>query len=145
MEKDSPDFLLEWATWARLSAITDLELILLKGHLMIETIVGFVLKRNGFENDEKLSFFGKILAIEKLSLDNTKEKKLVIYYLKQINSLRNKLAHEFTFNPNNGELEKCSEEILNNLVGTKYGNYTYRTRIVHSFSVLAINTLKLDN
>lgn len=40
------DPLVEGAVWGKLYSITDLELILLKGHLLLEQIVEIVLVRN---------------------------------------------------------------------------------------------------
>ncbi len=44
------DPLLEWAVFVHLDRKTDLELILLKGHLLLETILETVLERNEMIN-----------------------------------------------------------------------------------------------
>lgn len=51
--------ILEWATWSNLDKITELELILLKGHLHIEILIEAVLSENGIKNCEDFSFCKK--------------------------------------------------------------------------------------
>ncbi|MFC1224560.1 hypothetical protein ACFE6N_12170 [Pedobacter sp. BG31] len=140
------DPLVEWAVWGHLDSKNDLELLLLKGHLLIEIILQTVLKRNNITESENYSFHRKIVALERITVvDNEENKRLIIQYLKSINRIRNKIAHDFHFDINNGEFEKWASDILNNLQGTKYTKYTYRTRLVHSFSILSKNILELTD
>tara|TARA_R110002049_G_scaffold308784_1_gene514075 strand:- start:343 stop:807 length:465 start_codon:yes stop_codon:yes gene_type:complete len=143
--KENYDFLMEWAVWGHLDSRTDLELILLKGHLLIEQILDGKLNRCGIENRKSLSFYGKILAIEKLDFEQTEKKKIILNALKKLNKLRNNLAHDYKFDLNNGELELWAKGILKNLNGEKYTRFTFRTKIVHAFSTLTINILELTN
>ncbi len=139
------DPLVEWAVWGHLDSKTDLELILLKGHLLLEKVLDILLERNNIKNYENFSFYRKISVLNKINFDNNKNKKIVISSLTELNKLRNKLAHELLFDIRNGELGSWSSNILESLDGTKYTRFTFRTKIVHSFSVLSINILNLTN
>lgn len=81
--------------------------------------------------------------IEKLDFEQTEKKIIILNALKKLNKLRNYLAHDYKFNLHNGELELWAKEILQNLNGEKYTRFTFRTKIVHDFSTLAINILEL--
>lgn len=137
------DPLVEWAVWGHLSSKNDLELILLKGHLLLEIILGTVLKRSNNIEYENYSFHRKIIALEQIATNNEAKKDFTVLALKTINRLRNKIAHEFHFDIKNGEFEVWSSNILDNLTGTKYTKFTYRTKLVHSFSILSKNILEL--
>jgi len=139
------DILVEWAVWGHLNSKYDLELILLKGHLLIEIMLESVLKRSNINDCENYSFHRKIIALEQTTVNNEGNKRLIIQYLKSINRIRNKIAHDFHFDINNGEFEKWASDILNNLRGTKYTKYTSRTKLVHSFSILSKNVLELTD
>lgn len=143
--KENYDLLMEWAVWGHLDSRTDLELILLKGHLLIEHILDGKLSRCGIENRKSLSFYSKIFAIEKIDFEQTEKKKIILNALKKLNKLRNNLAHDYKFDLNNGELELWAKGILKNLNGEKYTRFTFRTKIVHAFSTLTINILELTN
>lgn len=142
-QKNEYDFLNEWAVWANLDHVTDQEFILLKGHLVIEHFLEMALNRNGIQNLESYSFYGKILALEKMEVEDQFIKQFIISSLREINTLRNKVAHELLYKISDGEFEKWSLNVLENLRGEKFSKYTYRTKIVHSFSVLTKNILEL--
>lgn len=140
--KNKIDPLLEWAFWAHLDSKTDLELILLKGHLLLEMILGIVLTRNNIKDCEDYSFHRKIVIFEKKEFEDCKKKDIMVSSLMGINKLRNKLAHDFHFEIKNGEFELWSINILKNLGKTKYTKFTLRTKIVHSFSIISKNILE---
>ena len=137
------DPLVEWAVFGHLDRKTDLELILLKGHLIIETILETVLKRNNITNVDNYSFHRKVLALESIDVEDVLKKEFIISSLREINRLRNKVAHEFHFDIANGEFEMWAFNILDNLKGEKFSKYTFRTKFVHSFSVLTKNILEI--
>ncbi|GBF22429.1 hypothetical protein C21_04624 [Arenibacter sp. NBRC 103722] len=141
--KEKYDVLVELAVWGHLDSKSELELILLKGHLIIEQILEAKLNRAGIEIGNTLSFYSKILALEKLSFEQSQKKTIIIYSLKGLNKLRNNLAHDFYFDMYNGEFESWAKHVLRNMFGEKYTRYTYRTKIVHAFSILTINILEL--
>jgi len=143
-QKNIIDPLIEWAVFGHLDQKTDLELILLKGHLLLETILEVVLRRNDIPDIDDYSFYRKIIALETIKVENEFKKEFIILSLKEINRLRNKVAHEFYFDIANGELEMCAINILHKLKGTKFSKYTFRTKIVHSFSVLSKNMLDIQ-
>lgn len=138
------DPLLECVIFGLLNRKVDLELILLKGHLLLETILEIVLKRNGVIDFEHYSFHRKIVTLENINFNNKSANKFIISSLKEINRLRNKVAHDFYFDIADGEFERWSSNTLDNLKGNKFSKYTFRTRIIHSFSVLTKNILSLN-
>lgn len=138
------DPLVEWAVFGHLDRKTDLKLILLKGHLLLETILETVLKRNDVKNLDSYSFHRKIKALESIDFKDKFRHEVIVSSLREINKLRNKLAHEFHFDISNGDFELWAFKILDNLKGEKFSKYTFRTKIVHSFSVLTKNILELQ-
>lgn len=143
-DKKGIDFLTEWAVWGNLSSQKDLESILLKGHLYIEVVLEVVLKRNELKISDNFSFYRKISEFKKLKFIDDGKSKLITSLLEEINMLRNKLAHEFQFDINGGEFDRLAQKIFENLEGTKFSNYTRKTRIVQSFSILTKNLLELS-
>jgi hypothetical protein len=139
------DFLVEWAVWGHLSSTKDLELILLKGHLLIENVLELVLQRNDILKFENYSFYRKINEFEKIDFLENSKKIIIIRSLRELNKLRNQLAHELHYKIENGDLSSWSFDILKNFKGTKYSKFTHRTKVVHAFSMLAINMLELNN
>jgi hypothetical protein len=139
------DLLIEWAVFAHLDRKKDLELILLKGHLLLETIIETVLRRNKIKNLDNYSFHRKILTLESVEFEQKSQKVFIILALKKINRLRNKVAHEFHFDIDNGEFETWSSIILDNLKGEKFSKYTFRTKIVHAFSILTKHIFEMKS
>ena len=144
-EKVTINPIFEWAVWGHLESERNLELILLKGHLLLEITLESFLKQNRFENCDDYSFHRKISCFENIDIEDKSKQIFLANSLKIINILRNKLAHEFNFNLTSGELETWSTQILNNLEGMKWTKYTSRTRIVHAFSILSRNILELKD
>lgn len=137
--------LYEWGVWGHLDSKKDIELILLKGHLLLETALEVTLNRNSINVNDNYSFFRKINLFES-HIETTKTSKNdIIIFLRQINNLRNQLAHEFQVDKLEENLKLLSEGILEKLNGTKFTRFTQRTKIVHSFSTLAINILDIKN
>lgn len=141
---DNIDPLVEWAVFGHLDSKKDLELMLVKGHLLLETVLQSFLTRNNVSDIENYSFYKKIVALDSLKMKDEVKKDFIVSTLKRVNLLRNKIAHEFHFDIHNGELETWAFDILNNLHGTKYSKYTFRTKIAHAFSILAINILETE-
>lgn len=139
------DPFVEWAVWGHLDSKTDLELILLKGHLLIELVIDTALIRCCKQNYKNYSFYKKVSVLENIDFKKNHMKGFIISSLLDLNNLRNKLAHEFNYDIYNGEFEQWASKILNNMDGVKFSKYTYRTKIVHSFSILSINILKLTD
>lgn len=142
-ESQRLDFLYEWAVWGHLSSKKDIELIVLKGHLMLETALETTLSRNNILKNDNYSFYRKLTILENDIITEKPDKEFIVNSLKKINLMRNKLAHEFFYNELDIDIEEWSKSILMNLKGEKYSKLTYRTKIVHSFSILTLNLLKI--
>lgn len=143
-EEEFLNALFEWAVWGHLDSEKNIEMILLKGHLLLEVSLETALKRNSIIFDDDYSFFRKINLFN-FHIKNSDNKDEITNFLHKINNLRNELAHEFFVNTLEEDLKALSEQILTKLNGTKYTKYTFRTKIVHSFSTLAINILEIKN
>jgi hypothetical protein len=83
--------------------------------------------------------------LRQINTENRHKQDLIISILNDLNQLRNKLAHECQFDILNGELESWSLFVLENFEGIKFTKYTYRTKIVHAFSILTKNILELSD
>jgi len=136
MNKNLAD-IIEWATWANLDKLTELELILLKGHLHIEIIIDTVLSENGIRNCEDLSFFKKTKKLKIIESKASGNSQIITDKLFELNKIRNKLAHELKFDIKNGEFENWAQSVLSIFKGQKFTKHTYRTKIVHAFSTIA--------
>ncbi len=137
--------LYEWAVWGHLSNKRELELILLKGHLMIESTLEACLSEKMENRFNELSFFKKIKIFEEMTFENKTKHNFIIECLNQLNVIRNELAHDALFEMDESNIMDWSEEIHKELFGTKYSKYTIRTKFIHAFSFLAINILEMDS
>ncbi|EKT4499318.1 hypothetical protein [Flavobacterium psychrophilum] len=144
-DSEKLDFFYEWAVWGHLSSKKDLDSILLKGHLMLETAIERMLSRNKISFNENDSFFRKLTLLEQNLTNKNTEVYFIINSLKKVNLMRNKLAHEVNYTELDNDIENWSKNIMENLKGEKFSKFTYRTRIVHSFSILTINLLRIKN
>lgn len=138
------DILAEWVVWGSLEKKRDIETILLKGHLLLEMILDMILLRNGVNDCRAFSFYRKIGLLDKLNVTDRNKLEKVVVALTQINTLRNRLAHEVLFIVDNSDFSYWAIEVLANFNGAKFTKYTYRTKIIHAFSVLSKNILELD-
>ena len=120
-----PLAIVEWAVWANLREIKDVELLIVKGHLALDSVLSEVTKQN-------LSFFGKARTLE-----DQEGFQDVGYLLLEINKIRNKLAHEIDFYSAEGDAENWAKEVLSKVDYTKFCRLTRRTRLIHAFSAMA--------
>lgn len=144
-KKQSLNPLYEWAVWGHLSNKKELELIILKGHLMIESALEACLSTKAENGFEDFSFFKKIKIFQEIVFENVAKHDFIIECLNQLNIIRNELAHEALFDIGESNIMNWSEEIHKELIGKKFSRYTTRTKFVHTFSFLAINILEMDN
>nr|WP_297401303.1 hypothetical protein [uncultured Marinobacter sp.] len=135
--------IMEWSAWANLDAKKDIELILLKGHLILENLIDVALVTNGFENKLSSSFHGKAKILKKIEKSSSSELGKLSELLLELNGIRNKIAHEFLYDINDGEVEAWSLSVLSSFEGIKFSKFTYRTKIVHAFSALASALAKI--
>ncbi len=124
--------LFEFGTWCQLNTIQDQELILLKGHLILDIALTQLY-------GDKLSFYGKA---NKLS--QNEDYLVCAQMLLEINSIRNKLAHEFSFDASESGLLEWAEDVLSKIKFAKHSKMTARTKVVHAFSALARETLSFS-
>ncbi|TDQ79075.1 hypothetical protein CLV99_0507 [Sphingobacterium yanglingense] len=145
IKKPSLNPLYEWAVWGHLSNKKELELILLKGHLMIESTLEACLSKKMESRFNELSFFKKIIIFEEMSFENKTKHNFIIKCLNQLNVIRNELAHDALFEMDESNIMNWSKEIHKELTGKKFTKYTTRTKFIHAFSFLAINILEMDS
>jgi len=137
MKKKSHTKAMEWVVWANLNKKKDLELILLKGHLILEIFMDNLLENNNQEHYKDLSFFGKVKRLNMVKGSESVSIESIIFFLLSINKIRNQFAHEWSFEVHGGEIEKWSLGVLSTFKGEKFSKYTYRTKIIHAFSFLS--------
>ncbi len=137
-----PKIIIEWSIWVTLDEHKNLELILLKGHLILESMMEDVIN-NYLSKDAKiktlhLTYYKKIQLMKLLARDDIKNIDNICAYLTEVNSIRNKLAHNYKFQEEN-ELNKWAERVLSDFPVTKFTKYTFRTKIVHAFAALTMS------
>jgi len=129
----------ECAVGIQLERVKNIELILLKGHLLLEVAIDnaiHVFNKHDVLNCKDLSFHKKLQVLESLQLDIQSDLKQALLHLKQLNRLRNRLAHEFTFDGGSDDLGRWSEAVLADFPGTKVCRHTFRTKIIQAFGAL---------
>ncbi len=136
--------LMEWAVWAHLSDVKHKELLLLKGHLLIEGVLDTVLINEKPKEYEYYSFYKKIQLYSELDFNNKSDHEIIVSLLYRLNALRNRLAHDWNFDINNSQLESWVNDVHKNFKGEKFSKYTDRIKAAHSFSVLTKTILKLE-
>ncbi len=131
--------LMEWAVWANLDSQKNIELVLLKGHLLLEAMVNSALSshfRHGAASGLGLSFHKKVELLELFQAKGdpafAKAKQAIL----KVNRMRNKLAHNWEFDGHE-ELGRWAESVLAEFPFEKSTRFTFRTRIVHAFAALA--------
>lgn len=137
MEKQDHTKIMEWTVWVNLDKKKDLELILLRGHLILEAFMDNLFKNGSQEKYKKLNFFGKVNLLNKVTGSDLVDIESIKTHLLSINNIRNKFAHEWSFNIHESEIEKWSKDVLFTFEGEKFSKYTYRTKVIHAFSSLS--------
>lgn len=135
-----PAPIIEWAVWANLDKLNNPELILLKGHLLLDIILEAHLVRTISTHDvaaSDLSFFRKLTLLERDIKPGDRCSLAAIQYARHLNSLRNKLAHEYVSDNTIAELNEWAQQVLNLLPSTKFQRHTTRTAITQAFAALA--------
>ncbi len=131
-----PPPFLDWVVWANLDQHRDMELILLKGHLLVEITlsVGLGLRTSLSESQVKsLSFSAKTKALAAID----EQWFQLMGFVRNLNRLRNKLAHEPFPDGLEAELGIWSDEVLSALSVQKHQKYTRRTKVTQAFAALA--------
>ena len=135
-----PPSFVEWIVWSNLDDYKEPELILLKGHLLLDVFLAqrlsSVLKLSKRDVDE-LSFFRKLSLLEKVVVRGDSAHKFAIDLARELNSLRNRAAHEILFKDGPEELLAWSNKVLAVLPSMKFQKYTPRTRMTQAVAALA--------
>lgn len=127
---------LEWSVWANLDEYKNAELLLLKGHLILELFMKSLLNANDYRSAENKTFHKKTMLISKLlygkgRCDN------ITQALFDLNRIRNKFAHDWQFSLELTDVEEWANTVLYTMPAKKFSKYTYRTKLVHAFVALA--------
>jgi hypothetical protein len=133
-----PPPLIDWAVWSNLDRYRDTELILLKGHLLLEVMLSECLRTRLLLTEQqikKLSFHEKLKALVAVT-ERNKSLTEALEFSKQLNRLRNRLAHE-PFPRIETDLATWSDQALHVFLKSKHQRYTPRTRITQAISALA--------
>lgn len=131
--------MIEWSVGVHLDRIKNVELILLKGHLVLEVAVDSAIRTLDKHNTSKLkdlSFHRKLQILESLRPFASSDLKEALGHLRNLNIIRNRLAHESMFDGTK-DLGSWSEAVLADFPGTKVCRYTFRTKIIQAFGALA--------
>jgi hypothetical protein len=135
-----PSEIIEYASWSYLEEHDDPELVLLKGHLLLEVVLDAAVASfapgqcKGFSD---LSFHRKLERLTVLRTDAEPRFLRAMELLIHLNRLRNRLAHQLMFQGGQHDLSEWSENVLKEFPPTKHSKYTFRTKIVHAFATLA--------
>ncbi len=131
--------ILEWAVWATLDNYRHEELILLKGHLLLEVALFDALVGTGTltpKAAKSMSFSQKLNELETLAVQ--REALLEpLNFARQLNRLRNKLAHEPFHEADGEELSNWAKSVLTCMPSHKYQKYTPRTRLTQAIASVA--------
>ncbi len=121
-----------------LKKYNEMEMILLKGHLVLEQLLNQLIyahQLDGKHVDSMRLMFGKNLELV-MVLDRRLLKD-EYPHLKEINRIRNKVAHELFFDKYHDDLKKWASDVLGYTPKTINTKKTYKNHVVKAFSWLA--------
>ena len=143
-----PPPLIEGAVWGHLSQYRSIELILLKGHLLLEVILDQALDyRDNISNGRRreISFSKKLSMLEKKTTKPSQTFLSAIGHTKSLNRLRNRLAHEPFFENGVVDLDAWAQAALQDIPTTKFANHAPRTRTAQAIASLGRALLEHSN
>ncbi|MCL6688057.1 hypothetical protein M8R19_04935 [Pseudomonas sp. R3.Fl] len=117
---------------------------MLKGHLLLEVFLASGLSQRTSLTDSQinnLSFSAKVRALAEVGEQLSK----AMEYARQLNRLRNKLAHEPFPEELESELNSWSEKVLSSFSIQKHQKYTRRTKATQAIAALARNVYELSH
>ena len=130
--------IIEYAVTVNLKEYQDMEMILLKGHLILEQTLNQIISDSVTDSKRidsmRLMFYKKLELVMAL---NGSSITAVYPHLKEINRIRNKLAHELFFDKYHNELKKWACSVLGHTPKTIDSKKTYKNTVIKSFSYLA--------
>lgn len=135
----STSYILEWAVWANLDRQQSWELILLKGHLLIESVLIETHSRLvlvELTKTRNLSFHRKVQDLKQSQVDD-KLFNDALNFAFELNDMRNKLAHEAFVDGLEQDFNSLSSRILLSLPTSKFQKYTTRTKSTQAMATLA--------
>lgn len=133
-----PKALLEHAISVKLKEYDDIEIILLKGHLILEQMLHQLLvayKLDATQLDKMGLMFKTTLELV-VAIQPTICKELYDQ-LKEVNRIRNKAAHELFFDHYHADLKKWASSVLGFCPKTIDSRRTYKNHVIRAFSYLA--------
>jgi hypothetical protein len=139
-----PSVLIDFSVWAKLDRYPNDELILLKGHLLLEVMLaeGLRLRTSLTEPQvNNLSFHSRAKALAELD----EPMRQAMESVQQLNKLRNMLAHEPFPEKLEVALTAWSERVIAAYAMHKHQRYTRRTTITQAIAALARHVYDLSN
>ena len=141
-----PKNLLETSVTINLKEHNDIEIILLKGHLILEQALYQIISAYKLDS-RRISamnlMFNKtlelVMAIDPMIIKNE------YHHLKEINKIRNKVAHELFFDDYHDYLKKWASSVLGYEPKTINSKITYKNHVIKAFSWLAGKLLGISN
>jgi|GEM_PF-969411 len=131
----------QWVVSAHLDDHKSTELVLLKGHLLLEVAIENAAKqfldKEKYENFSELSFHKKLQALSSLQTQSPSNMAKAIEHLHALNRIRNRLAHEFQFTGGKDSLDQWSQAVLSDFPGIKFQRHTFRIKLIHAIGAIA--------
>jgi hypothetical protein len=141
-----PKEILEHSVTFTLKEYSDMEMILLKGHLVLEQILNQLIAAHQLDMkriDGMNLMFNKTLELAMaLNSDPIKEE---YPHLKEINKIRNKVAHELFFDDYHNDLKKWASAVLGYTPKTIDSKRTYKNHVIKAFAWLSGLLLGISN
>ena len=129
---------LEHAVTIALKDYDEMEMILLKGHLILEQMLNHLLVAYGVD-EKRLTridlMFAKTLELAVAMSGQVIEE--LYPHLKEINRIRNKLAHELFFEKYHVDLKKWASSVLGYSPKTINTKRTYKNHVIKALAFLA--------
>lgn len=141
-----PKEVLEYSVTVKLKEFNDMEMILLKGHLVLEQILYQLISAHQLDSkrvDAMNLMFSKALELA-MAIDANAIKDQYPH-LKEINRIRNKVAHELFFDDYHGDLKKWASTVLGYTPKTINSKRMYKCHVIKAFSWLAGVLLDISN
>ena len=141
-----PPEILKHSVTVTLKEYSDMEMILLKGHLVLEQVLNELISAHQLDTkriDAMNLMFGKTLELV-MDIDSR-----VINddysHLKEINRIRNKVAHELFFKDYHNDLKNWASSVLGYKPKTIDSKRTYKNHVIKAFSWLSGKLLGISN
>ncbi len=133
-----PKEIIEYAVTTKLREYNDIEMILLKGHLILEQVLNEIVSAHQLDSDRinlMNLMFGKTLELAMALDSNTL--KAEYKHLKEINRIRNKVAHQLHFDNYHDDLKGWASSVLGYTPKTISTKRTYKNHVIKAFIFLS--------